>query len=291
MTGKPVPASVIRLYDRYTHGTMPRREFLGQLAALAGAGAVAALLPLLEGDAMARVVAEDEPGLASDFVHFPGASGEVTAYLARPAEAEKSPAVVVIHQNKGLTGHIRDVARRLALEGFLAVAPDALSPLGGHPSPEDKDRGRDMMRALDRDKARGDFLAAVDYAVAHGHGNGKVGSLGFCWGGSMSGQMAVHSRALNAAVVYYGGPPAAEEVPDITAPLLLHYAGLDERLNGRLPAYEKALQAAGTDYALHVYPGAHHAFNDNTSAARYDAAAAALAWGRSVEFLHQNLGG
>lgn len=292
MTGRRVSTSIIRLYDTYTHGTMPRRTFLARLAGLAGsAAAAAALLPMLEGDAMAQIVAGDDPRLITGEVHFPGASGRVTAYLARPEEAAKSPAVIVIHQNKGLTHHIRDVTRRLAVEGFLAIAPDALSPLGGHPVPEDKDKGRDMIGRLDRDKARGDFLAAVDFAAAHANGTGRVASLGFCWGGSMSGQMAVHSPTLAAAVVYYGGPPAAQDVPRIGVPMLLHYAGLDERLNGRLPAYEEALRAAGTSYDLNIYPGVHHAFNDNTSEARYDAAAAALAWGRSVEFLHRHLGG
>ena len=290
ISGGSVPASIIRLYDTYTHGTMRRRSFLARLAALAGSAAAAgAFLPLLEGDAMARIVAGDDARLDIGDVQFPGASGSVTAYTARPAGVEKSPALIVIHQNKGLTGHIRDVARRFALEGFLAIAPDALSSLGGHPVPEDKDKGRDMIRSLDREKARGDFLAAVEYAAAHAHSNGRVGSLGFCWGGSMSGQLAVHSPTLGAAVVYYGGPPAPEDVGRIKVPLLLHYAGLDERLNKRLPAYEEALEAAGTDYALHIYPDVHHAFNDNTSEARYDAAAAALAWGRSVAFLKQNL--
>lgn len=288
--GARLPDEIIYLYDRFVHGTMPRRLFLKKLATLAGSAAAAsAFLPLLEGDAMARVVDPDDDRLGTGFEKYTGVSGVMNAYVAVRNDMETCPAVVVIHQNRGLTHHIEDVARRMALEGFLAIAPDALSPMGGRPEPEDKTKGRDMMRELDREATTGDFLAAVDYARGHQRSSGKVGAVGFCWGGSMVGRLAVNSTNLNAGVVYYGGPPAAEDVAKIRAPMLLNYAGLDTRLAERLPAYEEALKAAGTDYRLHIYEGAHHAFNDNTNDARHNAEAAALAWGRTVAFFRHHL--
>ena len=196
---------------------------------------------------------------------------------------------MVIHQNKGLTAHIREVARRFANEGFFALAPDALSPLGG--APEDHDKGRDMMRTLDRETTTKDFLAAVDWAKDHRYGTGKVGAVGFCWGGSMVGRLAVGSQTLDAGVVYYGGPPPADEAANIKARLMLHYAGLDKRIGARLPAFEAALKAAGTDYQLFTYDGAHHGFNDDSREARYHEEAAKLAWTRTVDFFWQSLEG
>ena len=286
---------IIYLYDTFTHGTMARRVFLAKLAKLAGGAAAAALLlPLLEGPSQAAGekpkrewahVSQDK--VLEEWQEYAGASGPMKAFTAHVG-GETRPAVVVIHQNKGLTAHIREVARRFAAEGFLAIAPDALSPLGG--APEDPDKGRDLMRTLDRATTTADFLAAVDWAEGHLNGNGKVGAVGFCWGGSMVGRLAVGSTTLDAGVVYYGGPPPLEEVKKIKARLMLHYAGLDKRIGARVPAFEAALKAAGTDYQLFTYEGAHHAFNDDTREARYDEAAAKLAWARTAEFFRESLG-
>lgn len=288
----PVPEQIIYLYDRFIHGSMPRRQFLQKLATLAGSVAAAsAMVPILEGDALARTVDPDDDRLDAGFETYDGVTGPINAYVSVRDDMSRCPAVVVIHQNRGLTHHIEDVARRLALEGFLAVAPDALSPMGGRPEPEDKTKGRDMMRELDIETTTGDFIAAVSYAKGHGRSTGMVGAVGFCWGGSMVGRLAVGSPDLDAGVVYYGGPPAAEDVAKIRAPMLLNYAGLDTRLKGRLPAYEEALKAAGTDYRLHIYEGAHHAFNDDTSDTRYNSEAAALAWDRTISFFRDRISG
>lgn len=248
------------------------------------------MLPLLEGTgAEAAMVAPDDARLITRRVTFEGASGGVQGYLVRPRGGGRLPAVVVIHQNKGLTAHIEDVARRVALEGYLALAPDALSPLGG--APKDPDKAKKMIRKLDRAKTRGDFLAAVGYLKGHAESTGKVGCMGFCWGGSMSNRLAVGSKDLAAAVVYYGGSPESKDVPRIGVPLLLHYAGLDKRIGKGVPGFEAALRKAGKDYTLHTYPGVHHAFNDDTRAARYDKAAASLAWKRTFAFFGKKLKG
>lgn len=286
---------IIYLYDEFTHGTMARRIFLRKLAKLAGGAAAAAMvLPLLEGPAGAAGekqkkrwshVSRDK--VVEEWQEYAGASGPIKVFTAHVG-GETRPALVVIHQNKGLTAHIREIARRFAAEGFFALAPDALSPLGG--APEDHDKGRDMMRSLDRASTTGDFLAAVEWAKGHRYGTGKVGAVGFCWGGSMVGRLAVGSQTLDAGVVYYGGPPPADEVKNIGARLMLHYAGLDKRIGARVPAFEAALKAAGTDYQLFTYEGAHHAFNDDSREARYNEAAAKLAWRRTVDFFWDSLG-
>ena len=199
------------------------------------------------------------------------------------------PAVLVVHENRGLNPHIKDVGRRLGVEGFLAFAVDALSPLGG--TPADEDKAREMIGTLDRDETLRRIAAAVPFLAAHPESNGKVGAVGFCWGGAMANRLAAAGTSLAASVAYYGMPLPAEEVPKVTAALLLHYAGLDERINAGMAAYEAALKASGKAYEQYVYPGANHAFNNDTNAARYDKAAADLAWGRTIAFLKKRLGG
>ena len=284
-----VNPEVIRLYDEYTHAPLSRRIFLDRLARLVGGAAAAyALLPLLENNyAQAAQVAADDARLRLEEVQF-GRVGEqqIGGYLARPlAAAGPLPAVVVIHENRGLNPHIRDVARKLALDGFVVLAPDYLSPLGG--TPADEDKARELIGKLTPQQT--DDVSQLALSYLQGVGNGKVGAVGFCWGGGQVGRMAVNLPMLQAGVVYYGSQPAAAEVGRIRAPLLLHYAGLDERINAGIPAFESALQAAGKRYQLHRYPGVNHAFNNDSNAARYDAAAASLAWQRTLAFLHQQL--
>lgn len=282
----------IQLFDEFTHTDMSRRTFMERLTALAGsATAAAALVPMLQNNyAHADTVPATDDRLENASVAYPGAGGKmVTAALSKPRGAGKWPAVVVIHENRGLNPHIRDVARRLALEGFVVLAVDALSPVGG--TPDDMDQASKMIAALDMAETRGHYLAAVEYLKARPDSTGKVGCVGFCWGGSMANQMAVNSAGLSAAVAYYGGQAATADVPKIRASLMLHYAGLDERINAGIPAYEAALKSAGKDYQLFVYPGVNHAFNNDTNAARYDAATADLAWARTVTFLKMKLAG
>ena len=209
-------------------------------------------------------------------------------YLVQPAGSGPFPTVLVIHENRGLNPHIRDVARRLGVEGFLALAPDALSPLGG--TPADEDKARDLIGTLDRAQTVARLADAVPYLASHAESNGKVGAVGFCWGGGMVNRLAAAGTSLAAAVAYYGQTLPAEEVPKVSAALLLHYAGKDERINAGIPAYEAALKEQKKPYQLFVYEGAQHAFNNDTNAARYDRAAAELAWGRTLEFLRQQLG-
>ena len=287
---------IIELYDEYTHAPLERRVFLQRLAALTGGMAMAlSLVGRLEaGEAPPARLAPDDARLLTERTTFPGATGPIAAYLARPQTAGKQPArkypaVIVIHENRGLNPHIEDVTRRLAVEGFLALAPDLLSPLGG--TPADADSARASIGRLEPENTIGDLLAAVEFLAHHERANGKVGAVGFCWGGGMVGDLAVQSPELDAGVVYYGRQPKAEDVPRIKAPLLLHYAGLDTRINAGIPAFEAALKQARKRYTLHVYPNVNHAFNNDTSEARYDAAAAALAWGCTLEFLRRQLGG
>jgi carboxymethylenebutenolidase len=279
--------AVIDLYDEYARTSMPRRQFLERLAQVAGSAAAAAtLLALLEpGDAVAGGPGDDA-GLTTSYVEYPGASGTMRGYWARPKGEQTLPGVVVIHENRGLNPHIEDVARRAAREGFVALAPDALSPRGG--TPEDTDQARSKMRELDRTQTRDDFVAAVTFLKHHPQTTEKVGCVGFCWGGSMSNQLAVHARDLSAAVVFYGSSPAPEDVAKIEVPLLLHYAGLDERINKGVPAYEKALKAQGVPHTIHMYEGVGHAFHNDTGS-RYDEAAAKLAWKRTIGFWNEIL--
>ncbi|ABC27040.1 Dienelactone hydrolase and related enzyme [Hahella chejuensis KCTC 2396] len=280
----------IQLYDEYTHSTMSRRTFIERLTRLAGGTTAAmALLPLLENNyARAETIAKDDSRLSSDYVEYPGGESVIRAYLAKPKDTSAPlPGVVIIHENKGLHPHIEDVARRAALAGFIALAPDGLSPLGGTPGDQDKARG--MIAQLDGDKARRDFEAAVSYVKKREDCNGKVGCVGFCWGGAMANQLAAHSQDLSAAVAFYGRQASAADAARIKVPLQLHYAGLDDRINQGIPDYREALDAAGARYELHMYEGVNHAFHNDANASRYDAKAAQLAWERTIAFLKQAL--
>lgn len=288
-----ITQDMIELYDDYTHLTLDRRDFMQKLRRLTGsAAAAAAIAPMLAASkAKAAIVAADDQRLKTETITWPGADGQtMSGYLAMPADAAgKLPAIMVIHENRGLNPHIKDVARRVALEGFLALAPDFLTPSGG--TPEDEDRARDMIGALDRPQTVANAVATVGFLKAHDMSNGNVGVVGFCWGGGLVNQTAVNAGdQLAAAVAYYGQQPDAGDVSKIRAKLLLHYAGLDERINAGIPAFEEALKAAGVDYQLHVYEGVNHAFNNDTSEARYAKEAADLAWSRTMEFFKSTLG-
>src|SRR5262245_31686650 len=279
---------LLDLYDEYTHAPLDRRVFLERLVQLCGSTAVAmSLLPLLESKAGAALVPPDDARLAAGRITYPGASGDITSYLARPKDSAKLPAVIVIHENRGLNAHIEDVARRAALAGFLALAPDMLSPLGG--TPADPDSARGQFGKLEPEKTVQNLVAAVKFLEKHEHGNGKVGAVGFCWGGGMVNALAVACPELDAAVAYYGRQPETATVEKIQAPLLLHYAGLDERINAGIPAFEEALKKAGKKYTLYNYEGVNHAFHNDTSEARYNKEAAELSWSRTIAFLRENL--
>jgi carboxymethylenebutenolidase len=275
------------LIEEYSRGGLGRREFIEKLARLAGGTvAAAALLRAFEADS-AQVVPADDPRLETGYVKYPAPGGEMRAYQARPKGAGKLAGVVVIHENRGLVPHIEDIARRVALEGFLAVAPDALSPFGG--TPANPDEARPLFQKLDRDANTANFVAAVAYLKTNPQTTGKVGCMGFCWGGGVTNQVAVHSPDLAAAVPFYGSQPAAEDVPKIKAAMLIHYAGNDERINAGIPAFEEALKKAGVEYRIHVYEGAGHAFMNDTGQ-RYNKEAAELAWSRTIAFLKEKLG-
>jgi carboxymethylenebutenolidase len=267
-------------------GTVGRREFVSGLVTLAGgAAAASALLPQVS--AKADIVPKDDPRLHTEWIQYPGQTGQIKAYLARLKEEQKRPAVLVIHENRGLTPHIQDVARRMALEGFLTLAPDALSPMGG--TPEDTSQVPALIGKLDSDATAKNFVAAVQYLKTHPLSTGKVGCTGFCWGGGMTNQVAVRSLDLLAAVPYYGPQPAAADVPKIKAAMLLHYAGNDERIDQGIPAFEEALKKAKVEYKIYIYPGAQHAFNNDTNAQRYNQEAADLAWKRTIAFFKEKL--
>jgi carboxymethylenebutenolidase len=290
-TDKPiVTQAMINAYDEYTHLTLDRRAFMDKLTKLAGsAGAAAAIAPLLAANkASADMIAADDGRLQASDVTYPGSGGEMKAYLVQPKDASgKRGAVIVIHENRGLNPHIRDVARRVALEGFVALAPDFLSPVGG--TPDDEDKARDMFTNLDPALVVANAEASLAYLARMEGSNGKVGAIGFCWGGGVVNRFATKSPELKAGVAYYGAQPQAADVADIRAALLLHYAGLDERINAGIPAYREALEKDGKTFEIFVYDGANHAFNNDTSAARYDKKAADLAWGRTVPFLKKYL--
>jgi len=263
-----------------------RREFVTSAVDLVGGAAAAfALLPIIR--VQAEIVPKDDPRLHTEWVRYPAPTGEMRAYLARQKEEKKRPAVIVIHENRGLTPHIQDVARRMALEGFLTLAPDALSPLGG--TPEDPAQVPSLFGKLDSEATARNFVAAVQYLKTHPLSTGKVGCTGFCWGGGMTNQVAVRSPDLIAAVPYYGAQPAAQDVPKIKAALLLHYAGSDERINRGIPAFEEALKKAKIEYKIYIYEGAGHAFNNDTNPDRYNKEAAELAWKRTIAFFKEKL--
>lgn len=290
MSKPEITQAMIDAYDEYTHLTLDRRGFMQKLTTLAGSGAAAAaIVPFLSASkAQAAMVEEGDARLAAEDMTYPGAGGEMKGYLAMPKDAPgKLPAVIVIHENRGLNPHIRDVARRMALEGFVALAPDFLSPAGG--TPDNEDKAREMFSGLDMGATVANGEATRAFLAAHDKVNGKVGAIGFCWGGGMVNRMAIASPELGAGIAYYGAQPPAEDVPKIRAPLMLHYAGLDERINAGIEAYKAALEKNGKTFEIFVYEGVNHAFNNDTSAARYDKAAAELAWLRTVEFLKKNL--
>jgi len=275
-------------YEVHSLVGVDRREFLEKLAQLAGrTTAAAALLPALETNpAVAEVVPKEDPRLETGYVEFPGVNGEMRAYSAQPKDKTKLAGVVVIHENRGLTPHIEEVARRVALEGFAVIAPDALSPFGG--TPANPDEARPLFQKLDAATNTKNFVAAVAYLKTRPQATGKVAVMGFCWGGAVTNQVAVNAPDLTAAIPFYGSQPAPEDVPRIKASMLLHYAGEDPRINAGIPAFEAALKKAGIDYRIHAYEGAGHAFMNDTGA-RYHKVAAELAWQRTVEFLKEKL--
>jgi len=280
---------VLALFDSYVHGGMSRRAFLDRAATVSGAGLAASTL--LADYAQAQQVPEGDPRIKTQRYEYasPNGHGTVRGLLARPAKADgKLPGVVVIHENRGLNPYIEDVARRLGSVGYLALAPDGLTPLGGYPGNDDD--GRAMQRKLDREKLFEDFVAAVEHLQAHDDCTGKVGCVGFCFGGGVSNALAVRLPNLAAAVPFYGRQPPAADVPKIQAPLLIHYGGLDERVNAGWPAYEAALKANGKQYEAHVYEGANHGFH-NDSTPRYDPEAAELAWERTLAHFDKYLKG
>jgi carboxymethylenebutenolidase len=279
----------IDLFDRYTHGQMKRRDFLERLTLLAGGTAAAsALLPALENNyARAEMVAENDAHIVAETITYDSSVGKISGYLVKPKDTPKAGGVIVISENRGLNPHIKDVARRVATEGFLALAPDYLSIRGG--TPEDADKARELIATLKPEETVAISRASLAALAARPEGTGKVAAVGFCWGGGKVNEVAVAEPALAAGVVYYGSQPKADQVPAIKAPLLLHYAGLDERINAGIADFEKALKDNGKTYELHMYESANHAFNNDTNEARYNKDAAELAWSRTVEFLRKNL--
>lgn len=276
---------ITTLIDDYKRGGIDRREFLKKMALYAGStAAVTALLPYGEW----KSLQENDQDLVTEFIKYQGETGEVMAFLARPAAKKKYPAVIVIHENRGLQPHIMDVTRRMAKEGFLSLAPDALSPLGGTPE-NDTAKAATMIRELKPDQTTKNFVAAVKYLETHPLSNGKAGCTGFCWGGAMTNQVAVNAPTLKAAVPYYGRQPVAEDVPKIKAPVLAHYAENDAGINAGIPAFEEALKKAGIEYQIFIYPGTQHAFNNDSNPERYNEEAAKLAWKRTIDFFREKL--
>jgi len=291
MKATDFPPEVLEIFDGYVHGRISRRRFLDDAGkyAVGGFTAAAMLEALRPNYAFAQQVKKDDDRIKTEYVTYPSpqGSGTMKGYLAMPAKpAGKLPAVVVIHENRGLNPYIEDVARRLAVEGYLAFAPDALTPLGGYPGDEEK--AAQMFGQLDPAKRTEDLLAAYDVVKSRPDSTGKVGAIGFCFGGTTVNMFAVRLPDLAAAVPFYGGQPSAADVPRIKAPLMLHYAGLDERINAGWPAYEQALKANNVRYQAFIYPNVNHGFH-NDSTPRYDEAAAKLAWSRTLAFLNENL--
>jgi carboxymethylenebutenolidase len=282
---------LLDLFDGYVHGALDRRVFLDKAAKFAVAGVTAAtLLDMLAPQyALAEQIRPDDARIVTQRIEYdsPNGNGRIRGYLTRPAGATgKIPAVVVVHENRGLNPYIEDVARRVAVAGFMALAPDGLSPLGGYPGTDEE--GRAMQAKIDGAKLREDFMAAYDVLAARPDSTGKVGVVGFCYGGGIANAMAVRYPELGAAVPFYGRQADAADVPKIQAPLLIHYAGLDERINAGWPSYEAALKAHGKTYTAHFYPGVNHGFHNDTTP-RYDEAAATLAWDRTVAFFKEHL--
>jgi carboxymethylenebutenolidase len=286
-----ISQEVFDLYDDYAHDRINRRDFMEKLSLYAVGGlTVASMMSFMMPDYKSAIqISKNDPRVTSTYITYPSPKGAGTmkALLCVPANAStKLGAVVVVHENRGLNPHIEDVARRVALAGFVAIAPDALTPLGGYPGTDDA--GRELQAKRDRNEMLEDFIAAGDYIKTSNECNGKVGVVGFCFGGWIANMMAVRMPALSAAVPFYGGQPAASDVPNISAPLLIHYAGLDTRVNEGWPAYEAALKANNKDFKAYIYPDVNHGFNNDTTP-RYDKAAADLAWQRTIEFFSSKL--
>jgi len=284
---------LLNLFDQYVHGQLDRRGFLDRAGKFAVGGMTAGMLldALNPKFAEAQQVPKDDKRLKTETIEFPSpqGSGKMRGYLARPANASgKLPSILVIHENRGLNPHIEDITRRLALDNFMALAPDALTPLGGYPGDEDK--ARDLFGKIDLPKTREDFVAAANYLKNRPDSTGKLGAVGFCWGGMIVNLLATLMPDLAAGVPFYGSQPPAEEVAKIKAPLLIQYAETDDRINAGWPAFETALKAANVPYTMYKYPGTQHGFNNDTTP-RYDEAAAKLAWQRTVDFFNKNLRG
>jgi carboxymethylenebutenolidase len=280
---------IIKLFDEYTHVPLSREDFLRRLTKLTGSLAAAlAVLPMLEVNyAHAQTVPAQDDRITTEHITYPGDDCTMKGYVAMPKQKGKYGTVIIIHENRGLNPHIEDITRRAALAGYLALAPDALSPFGGTPANEDD--ARNLFGKLDTQKNLNNFIKAFDYGKSRDESNGKTGCVGFCWGGAMANQLAVHVPDLKAAVAFYGRQPDAADVPKIKAAVQLHYGGLDERINAGIPAYEEALKKAGTKYELYVYEGANHAFNNDTAPTRYNAAAAKLAWERTLTLFSKTI--
>lgn len=280
---------IINLFDEYTHKPLRREDFIKKLVLLTGSltAAMTALSQLEVKYDAATTIAENSTEIITEKVTWPTEDITMKGYLARPSAAGKYGAVVVIHENRGLNPHIEDVTRRVANAGFIALAPDALSETGG--TPADADQARDLIGKLDMTKNLQRYIKAFDYLKLRPECNGHLGCVGFCWGGAMANQLAVHVPDLKAAVAFYGRQPDAADVPKIKAAVQLHYAALDERVNAGIPAYEEALKKAGTTYELYMYENAQHAFHNDTAGPRYNEAAAKLAWTRTIKFFHDKL--
>lgn len=278
---------IINLYDEYTHKPLSRNDFLKRLAILTGSTAAAlALLPMLESN-YAKAAVTNAEDLFTEYVTYPAVTGEMKAYVARPKTEAKYGTVIVIHENRGLNKHIEDVTRRAAHAGFLAIAPNALAPLGG--TPENEDEARTLFTKLNADETKQNFTNIFQYLKTRKDSNGNVGCVGFCWGGAMANTLAVNIPELKAAVAFYGRQASAEDVPKIKASLQLHYASLDERINAGIPAYEAALKENNINYELYMYDGVNHAFHNDTAGTRYNEAAAKLAWQRTIDFFKKHL--
>ncbi|MEZ5885048.1 MAG: YghX family hydrolase [Paracoccaceae bacterium] len=290
LTAKDFSPELLELYDFYAHGIITKREFLDRAGkfAIGGLGAAAILSMMGPDYALAEQVSFNDPDIRAEWISYPSPNGHdpMRAYFVRPTGAASAPGVVVVHENRGLNPYIQDVARRLAKAGFIAMAPDGLTPMGGYPG-NDED-GRALQQQVDGEKLMNDFFAAVEFLMAHEAVVGKVGITGFCYGGGVANAAAVAYQDLGAAVPFYGRQPDPADVPRIRAPILLHYAALDERVNAGWPAYQAALDAAGTTYEAHIYEGANHGFH-NDSTPRYDTEAAELAWSRTIDWFRKYL--
>jgi len=286
-----IDQKIYDLYDDYAHNQIDRRNFIEKLSVFAVGGlTIPSLLSAIMPDYTNPAIRPDDERIASDYVMYdsPKGGGEIKGLLSKPAQAKgKLPGIVVVHENRGLNPYIEDVGRRCAVDGFLSIAPDALTPLGGYPGNDDE--GRAMQRNRDRGEMLEDFIAAYDFLKSHPDCDGHIGVVGFCFGGWISNMMAVRIPGLNAAVPYYGSQPSAEETAKINAPLLIQYAGLDKRVNAGWPAYEEALVANDKSFEMFMYPEVNHGFHNNTTP-RYDEAAAQLSWERTIAFFKENLG-